>query len=115
MSALGRKMSPHSLLAFDRPLAKNGLKDRTDPATSEIARLIIQIAKDGERDPAVLADRATSIVRHSYWFRYAFIEWPHCGGWAHGPLPLFVGEVMSTRVEEYRQLVRGIVVPHARE
>src|SRR5262249_58887519 len=33
-----------------------------DPATTPIARLIIQIAKDGQRDPA-LADRATRIVR----------------------------------------------------
>jgi hypothetical protein len=54
---------------FRSALAKNGLKDRTDPAISGIARLIIQIAKDGERDPAVLADRATSVMRHSYWFR----------------------------------------------
>ena len=50
---------------FESTLANLGLKDRNDPATTHIARLIIQIAKDGQRDPAALADRATSIVRGS--------------------------------------------------
>jgi hypothetical protein len=51
---------------FESALAKLGIKDPNDPATSDIARLIVQIAKDGQRDPAILADRATSIVRGSY-------------------------------------------------
>jgi hypothetical protein len=80
-SPLGRKMSPKLVAGFRSTLAKNGLKDHTDPATSEIARLIIQIAKDGERDPAVLAiERPLRIGRYC----------AHCGGWAHGPLPLSV-------------------------
>jgi hypothetical protein len=50
---------------FESTLANLGLKDGNDPATTHIARLIIQIAKDGQRDPAALADRATRIVRGS--------------------------------------------------
>jgi len=50
---------------FESTLANLGLKDRKDPATTDIARLIVQIAKDGQRDPAALADRATRIVRGS--------------------------------------------------
>ena len=50
---------------FESTLANLGLNDCNDPATTPIARLIIQIAKDGQRDPAVLADRATRIVRGS--------------------------------------------------
>jgi hypothetical protein len=51
---------------FESALANLGLKGPNDPATSDIARLIVQIAKDGQRDPAVLADRVASIVRGSY-------------------------------------------------
>ena len=50
---------------FESTLANLGLEDRNDPATIHVARLIIQIAKDGQRDPAALADRATRIVRGS--------------------------------------------------
>jgi hypothetical protein len=50
---------------FESTLANLGLKDRNDLATTPIARLINQIAKDGQRDPVTLADRATRIVRGS--------------------------------------------------
>ena len=42
-----------------------GIKDRNDPTTTLVAKLIIQLAKDGERDPNRLAERATGIVRAS--------------------------------------------------
>src|SRR5262249_32811560 len=46
-------------------LTELGLKNRNDPATTQVAKLIIQLAKDGHRDPKRLAGRATGIVRGS--------------------------------------------------
>jgi hypothetical protein len=37
-------------------LSKLGLVDRTDPMTMTVAKLIIQLAKNGERDPQKLCD-----------------------------------------------------------
>ena len=37
--------------AFETALGKLGLVDHSDPATMEVAKLIIQFAKAGERDP----------------------------------------------------------------
>jgi hypothetical protein len=37
--------------AFEAALGKLGLVDRTDPKTTEVAKLIIEFAKQGERDP----------------------------------------------------------------
>jgi hypothetical protein len=37
--------------AFEAALCKLGLVDRTDPATTAVAKLIIEFAKVGERDP----------------------------------------------------------------
>ena len=42
-----------------------GIKDRNDPTTTLVAKLIIQLAKDGDRDPTSLAKRAIGIVRGS--------------------------------------------------
>jgi hypothetical protein len=53
------------ITGFESTLANLGIKDRNDPATTQVAKLIIQFAKDGQRDPAALADRATGIVRGS--------------------------------------------------
>ena len=50
---------------FESALTNLGLKDRNDPATTQVAKLIIQLAKDGQRDPNRLAERATRIVRGS--------------------------------------------------
>ena len=36
---------------FESALTNLGLKERNDPATTQIAKLIIQLAKDGQRDP----------------------------------------------------------------
>jgi hypothetical protein len=37
--------------AFEAALNKLGVVDRSDPATHEIAKLIIEFAKQGQRDP----------------------------------------------------------------
>jgi hypothetical protein len=37
--------------AFEAALGRLGLVDRTDPLTIEVAKLIIEFAKQGERDP----------------------------------------------------------------
>jgi len=44
--------------AFEAALGKLGLVDRTDPLTMEVAKLIIEFAKAGERDPERLCDLA---------------------------------------------------------
>jgi hypothetical protein len=71
-SLLGRGDAPFGpqdiaklVAGFERTLANLGLEDRNDSTATPIARLIIQLAKDGQRDPATLADRATRIVRGS--------------------------------------------------
>jgi hypothetical protein len=42
--------------AFEAALGKLGLVDRSDPATMAVAKLIIEFAKVGERDPERLCD-----------------------------------------------------------
>src|SRR5262249_61123641 len=37
--------------AFDAALSNLGLVNRKDPITTTVAKVIIQLAKDGERDP----------------------------------------------------------------
>jgi hypothetical protein len=48
--------------AFDAALSRLGLVDRKDPMTTTVAKLIIQLAKDGERDPENLCDQALKIL-----------------------------------------------------
>jgi hypothetical protein len=49
--------------AFEVALSKLGLVDRTDPATMAVAKLIIEFAKEGERDPrAALRPRIEAII-----------------------------------------------------
>jgi hypothetical protein len=48
--------------AFDAALSKLSLVDRKDPMTTTVAKLIIQLAKDGERDPKKLCDQALKIL-----------------------------------------------------
>jgi hypothetical protein len=47
--------------AFESCLRKLRLKDRSDPVTTAVARVIIELAKTGERDPERLCERA---IRH---------------------------------------------------
>jgi hypothetical protein len=49
--------------AFEAALSKLGLVDRTDPMTMTVAKLIIQLAKEGERDPEKLCEGALKILR----------------------------------------------------
>jgi len=44
--------------AFEAALGKLGLVDRTDPTTVTLAKLIIELAKTGEREPERLCDSA---------------------------------------------------------
>jgi hypothetical protein len=48
--------------AFEAALSKLGLIDRTDPVTTTVATLIIEVAKTGERDPKKLCDDALKIL-----------------------------------------------------
>ena len=49
--------------AFEAALKKLRLLDRNDPMTMTVAKLIIQLAKNGERDPEKLCDGALAILR----------------------------------------------------
>ena len=44
--------------AFEAALAELGLVDRSDPTTLSLAKLIIELAKAGEREPERLCDSA---------------------------------------------------------
>ena len=44
--------------AFDDALRRLHLADRADPATEVVARKIIELAQQGERDPIRLSERA---------------------------------------------------------
>jgi hypothetical protein len=48
--------------AFEAALSRLGLVDRRDPLTGAVAKAIIQLAKDGERDPKKLCDGALKIL-----------------------------------------------------
>ena len=48
--------------AFEATLSKLGLVDRKDPMTTTVAKLIIQLAKEGERDPERLCAGALKIL-----------------------------------------------------
>jgi hypothetical protein len=48
--------------AFEAALSKLGLVDRKDPLTTTVAKAIIQLAKNGERDPERLCEGALKII-----------------------------------------------------
>jgi hypothetical protein len=48
--------------AFEAALTRLGLVDRGDPLTTVVAKAIIELAKEGERDPKKLCDGAVSIL-----------------------------------------------------
>jgi hypothetical protein len=48
--------------AFERALGALGLHDRKDPAAIVLAKLVIHLAKEGERDPSRLCDRAVTLM-----------------------------------------------------
>jgi hypothetical protein len=48
--------------AFEAALSKLGLVNRTDPMTAAVAKLVIQLAKEGERDPGRLCEGAVTAL-----------------------------------------------------
>ena len=48
--------------AFERALGELGLRDRKDPAAIALAKLVIHLAKEGERDPLRLCERAVMLM-----------------------------------------------------
>ena len=51
--------------AFEDTLRALGLTDTEDPSSIKIAKIIIGLAKDGERDPARLRDLTLKFIRPS--------------------------------------------------
>jgi len=60
--AFGPEDLAHLTAAFEAALTRLGLIDRSDPLTTAVAKAIIQLAKDGERDPNKLCDGALKIL-----------------------------------------------------
>jgi hypothetical protein len=50
--------------AFEDTLDALGLIDRTDPAVGMVARRMIELAKDGERDPILLREAVLKSFRN---------------------------------------------------
>ena len=48
--------------AFEAALSKLGLVDRQDPLTMTVAKLVMQLAQDGESDPKQLCDEALKVL-----------------------------------------------------
>jgi hypothetical protein len=48
--------------AFEAALSRLRLVDRSDPAAVAVAKLIIDLAKNGERDPQKLCDGTLKIL-----------------------------------------------------
>ena len=48
--------------AFEAALTRLGVTDRKDPLATTVAKAIIELAKDGERDPERLCDRALRVL-----------------------------------------------------
>src|SRR5262249_6702736 len=55
-------MLPMSPKPFEAALSKLELVDRKDPMTMTVAKLIIEFAKNGERDPKKLCDDALKLL-----------------------------------------------------
>jgi hypothetical protein len=51
------------VVAFEDTLRALNLTDRNDPLSIRVAKIIIGLAKDGERDPTRLRDLALKFVR----------------------------------------------------
>jgi hypothetical protein len=51
--------------ALEAALIKIGLTDRKDPLTTTVAKAIIQLAKNGERDPQKLYEHALKTLGKS--------------------------------------------------
>ena len=51
--------------AYEAVLAKLGLVRRADPMRTKVATLVIELAKNGERDPDRLCDETLKILDNS--------------------------------------------------
>ncbi len=49
--------------AFELAFSKLGLSDRRDPLAVVVAKFIIELAKEGERDPDALCEGALELLR----------------------------------------------------
>jgi hypothetical protein len=49
--------------AYEACLHALGVENRSDPITEEVARLVIEIAQTGERDPAAISRLALKACR----------------------------------------------------
>jgi hypothetical protein len=63
---LDRKTTRVMEAAFEATLAALGLVDRPDLANEVVAQRIIELAKQGERNPELLRDRAIESLREEY-------------------------------------------------
>ena len=77
------------ILAFENTLRVLGLTNREDPLTVAVAKLIIQLAKDDERDPGRLRDgvlealgRAATELGTASTNVSSLASWP-CTPWNH--------------------------------
>ena len=61
-SAFGPEDIANLTAAFEAALSKIGLVDRKDPMTMTVAKLIIELAKNGERDPKKLCNDALKLL-----------------------------------------------------
>jgi hypothetical protein len=61
-SAFGPEDIANLEAAFDAALSKLGLVDRKDPMTMTVAKLIIELAKNGQRDPKKLRNDALKLL-----------------------------------------------------
>jgi hypothetical protein len=61
-SAFGPEDIAALAAGFEAALSKLGLVDRKDPMTMTVAKLIIELAKNGERDPNKLCDDALKLL-----------------------------------------------------
>jgi hypothetical protein len=61
-SAFGPEDIANLAAAFEAALSKLGLADRKGPMTMTVAKLIIELAKNGERDPKKLCDDALKLL-----------------------------------------------------
>jgi hypothetical protein len=60
--AFGPENVANLAAAFEAALTRLGLVDRGDPLTTVVAKAIIELAKEGERDPKKLCDGALQIL-----------------------------------------------------
>ena len=61
-SAFGPEDIANLAAAFEAALSKLGLVDRQDPLTMTVAKLVMQLAKDGESDPKQLCNEALKVL-----------------------------------------------------